>query len=65
MKKFCLSPLPFKGEPSPTEPKAALLLRHGSFDDCPLTFILSPEGERRLPSPLSCKGEGQGEGSSC
>src|SRR5208283_4082101 len=42
-----------------------LVLRHDSFEDCPLTYVLSPEGERKLPSPLLCKGEGQGEGSSC
>jgi len=53
------------------------MLRHDSFEDCPLTFILSPEGERKLPSPLLRKGEGvpavacrlaeagQGEGSFC
>ena len=32
------------------------------FDDDPLTLILSPEGERKIPSPF--RGEGQGEGSS-
>src|SRR5580704_7872692 len=33
--------------------------RHDSLDGCPLTLILSPEGERKLPSPLSYKGEDQ------
>jgi len=35
------------------------VLRYDSFDECPLTLILSPGGERRRPSPLrrsSCKG---------
>ncbi len=39
-----------------------LVLRHNSSNDRPLTLLLSPDGERKLPSPLLCKGEGQGEG---
>ena len=42
--------------PSAADRAQALVLRRDSSNDRPLTLILSPGGERKLSSPLSCKG---------